>query len=87
MSEQILKELDENLCSDWNEHDSSVGIYQVQYIDKDLVEDLEEREGVKVISHTKDNAILEVDGIKVEVYPEIDGDEGFKWKVREYKPS
>lgn len=86
MLEQILKELDENLCSEMNEHDSSVGIYQIQYLNKDFLEEVQESEGVTVISYTKDNAILEVEGFQIELYPETYGDEGFQWKVREYKP-
>ena len=81
MVEQILKELDENLCSELNEHDPSVGIYKVQHLDNEVLEDLE---GVTVLSVTKDNAILLVEGHKIELYAEEDPDL-FYWKVREYK--
>jgi hypothetical protein len=76
--EQILKDIKENICNDFlNAHDPSVGIYRASKIDDWVIEEINESEGIKVVSYTSNSVLLDCDVCKVEVYYYLD-----RWEAR-----
>ena len=83
----LLKELKENICDDvLNFDDHSVGIYSYSDLREWVKNDEEHLNGVTILSHEKDTAVLECEGFKFEIFDNGNAEEGIVWDIRHYFP-
>jgi GNAT superfamily N-acetyltransferase len=85
--DKLLKELEDNLCTDWlNASDSSVGIYPVSDIKDWANTEVSELEGIALISATSDNVVIECENRLFEIYPVVvkvdEEDYDYYWGIR-----